>query len=135
MKVAVSAMSGSLDAQVAPNFGRCPYFVVVETETMDYEAIPNSGPSAAHGAGIQAARLVAGRGVRVVLTGNVGPNAFGALSSAGIEVVTGVSGSVREAVERYKRGELRGGVRGPTVGSHFGGGVGGRGRGRGWRRV
>ena len=134
MKIAVSAAGTDLNAPIDPRFGRCSYFVVVDTETMKYEAVSNTGPYAAHGAGIQAARLVADRGVRAVITGNVGPNAFSALSSASIEVITGVFGSVREAVESYRMGKLEGGVRSPTVGSHFGRGRGRRGRGMGRRR-
>jgi predicted Fe-Mo cluster-binding NifX family protein len=65
----------------------------------------------------------------VVLTGNVGPNAFQALSSAGIKIVTGASGTVREVIERYKRGELKE-TSTPTVRGHHGMGMG---RGRGGR--
>ncbi|NHV96508.1 MAG: hypothetical protein HA494_01770 [Thaumarchaeota archaeon] len=46
MKVAVSAAGGSLDAQVDPRFGRCPYFVIVDTDTMAFEAIPNTSADA-----------------------------------------------------------------------------------------
>ncbi len=130
MKICVSAVSGSLDAQMDPRFGRCPYFVIVDTETMSFEALPNASQGAAHGAGIQAAQTVVSRGVQVVLTGNVGPNAFQALRSAGIKIVTGVFGTVREVVERYKRGELKE-TGAPTVGGHFGMGRGG---GRRWAR-
>jgi len=127
MKICVSAFSGSLDAEVDSRFGRCAYFVIVDSETMDFNAISNESSSAAHGAGIQAAQTVANMGVEVVLTGNVGPNAFSVLSAAGIKIVTGASGSVREAVEKYKKGQLKE-VGNPTVGGHFGMG---RGRGRG----
>lgn len=128
MKICVSAVSAGLGAQVDPRFGRCQYFVIVNTETMSFEAISNMSRSAPHGAGIQAAQTVANRSVQVVLTGNVGPNAFQALSAAGIKVVVGAFGTVREAVERYKRGELKE-TGAPTVRGHFG-----MGRGRGWRR-
>jgi predicted Fe-Mo cluster-binding NifX family protein len=128
MKICVSAFSGSLDADVDSRFGRCAYFVIVDSETMEFDAVSNVSSSAAHGAGIQAAQTVANMGVEVVLTGNVGPNAFSVLSAAGIKIVTGVSGSVREAVEKYKNGQLKE-VGNPTVGGHFGMGRGlGRGR-------
>jgi predicted Fe-Mo cluster-binding NifX family protein len=126
MKICVSAFSGSLDAEVDSRFGRCASFVIVDSETMEFNAVSNESSSAAHGAGIQAAQAVANMGVEVVLTGNVGPNAFSVLSAAGIKIVTGVSGSVREAVEKYKKGQLKE-VGNPTVGGHFGMG---RGRGR-----
>ncbi len=123
MKICVSAFSDNLDADVNSRFGRCQYFVIVDSETMEFNAISNAASSAAHGAGIQAAQTVANMGVKVVITGNVGPNAFSVLSAAGIKIVTGASGSVREAVEKYKNGQLQE-IGRPTVGGHFGMGRG-----------
>ena len=137
MKVVVSSLGTDLMSQVDPRFGRCPYFLIVDTDTMAYEAIPNSAVGAAHGAGIQATQLVVSTGAKTVLTGQVGPNAFQALSASRVQVLTGASGTVREAVERFKKGELKA-ARRPTVGGHFGtggrGGGSGAGRGRGGRR-
>ena len=130
MKICVSAVANSLDAQLDPRFGRCPYFTIVDPETLQFEAIQNTASGATGGAGIQAAQTIASRGVEVLITGNVGPNAFQALSAAGIKIVTGAFGTVREIVEKYKRGELRE-TGAPTVGGHFGMGMG---RGRGQRR-
>lgn len=130
MKICVSASANSLDAPIDPRFGRCPYFVIVESETMQFEAILNLASGAMGGAGIQAAQTIAGKEAKVLITGNVGPNAFQALSAAGIKIVTGASGTVREVVEKYKRGELKG-TSAPTVGGHFGMGAG---KGRGWRQ-
>ncbi len=128
MKIAVSAVGEDLDAAVDPRFGRCRYFLLVDEATMRFEAVPNEAAMSGGGAGIQAAQIVADKGADVVLTGNVGPNAFRTLSAAGIKVITGVSGSVRSALERYKRGELRGADR-PNVEGHYGIGRGmGRGR-------
>jgi predicted Fe-Mo cluster-binding NifX family protein len=123
MKICVSASSDDLDADVDPRFGRCQYFVIVDSETMEFSAILNDSTNAAHGAGIQAAQTVTNMGAKVVLTGNVGPNAFNVLSATGIKIVTGVSGSVRDAVEKYKSGQLDE-VKNPTVGGHFGMGRG-----------
>jgi predicted Fe-Mo cluster-binding NifX family protein len=119
MKICVSASAGSLDANVDSRFGRCPYFVVVDSETLEFTVVSNDSTNAAHGAGIQAAQTVANMGVKVVITGNVGPNAFNVLSATGIKIVTGASGSVRDAVEKYKSGQLKE-VGNPTVGGHFG---------------
>jgi predicted Fe-Mo cluster-binding NifX family protein len=130
MKICVSATANSLDAPVDPRFGRCQYFLIVDSETMQFEAIPNMASGAMGGAGIQAAQIIASKGVKALITGNVGPNAFQALSAAGIQIITGAYGTVREAVEKYKKGELKG-ISAPTVGGHFGMGAG---RGRGWRR-
>jgi len=127
MKICVTSTGNSLEAQIDPRFGRCSYFVIVDSETMQFEAVPNMAASASGGAGIQAAQTVANKGVKLLITGNVGPKAFQALASASIEVATGAFGTVREAVEKYKRGELSK-TGAPTVGGHFGmGGRGGRG--------
>jgi predicted Fe-Mo cluster-binding NifX family protein len=127
MKICVSATADNLEAQLDPRFGRCLYLVIVDSETMEFEAIPNMAAGSTGGAGIRAAQTIVNKGVEVVITGNVGPNAFGALSAAGIVIVTAASGTVREVVKRFKKGELqRTGA--PSVGGHFG--MGSR-RGRG----
>lgn len=127
MKICVTSTGNSLDAQIDPRFGRCSYFVIVDSETMQFEAVPNVAAGVSGGAGIQAAQTVANKGVKLLITGNVGPKAFQALAGAGIEVATGAFGTVREAIGKYKRGELSN-TGAPTVGGHFGmGGRGGRG--------
>ena len=127
MKVVVTTSGEDLSGPVEPRFGRCPRFIVVDTETMEFEVIPNTAISSAHGAGIAAAQLVGSMGAKAVLTGNVGPNAHSALSATGIKIVTGVSGTVGDAVKRFSAGEYKS-TRGPSVGGHFGtGGKGGRG--------
>lgn len=128
MKIAVSASGPGLDAEVDPRFGRCQYFIVIDPDTMEFEALENSGALAGGGAGISTAQTIAGKGVEVVLTGNCGPNAFQVLSAAGIRVVTGVSGKVSDAVRDYKAGKYRTSSQ-PSVPGHFGMGEG-RGLGR-----
>jgi predicted Fe-Mo cluster-binding NifX family protein len=134
MKVAVSASSKDLDSPIDPRFGRCAYFVVVETDDMGFEAFDNQNAALGGGAGIQAAQFVASKGAKAVLTGNCGPNAVRTLNAAGIEVFVGQSGTVREAVERYRQGALTHTTQ-PNVPDHFGmGGRMGRGRGMGMGR-
>ena len=123
MKICVTATADSLEAQIDPRFGRCAYLIIVDSETMQFEALPNMAVGATGGAGIQAAQTVANKGVKVVITGNVGPNAFGALAAAGIDIVTAPSGTVREVVEKFNKGELHS-TGAPTVGGHFGMGQG-----------
>ena len=132
MKICVTASGNTLDASVDPRVGRAAYFIIVDSETMAFEAVSNMAAGAMGGAGIQAAQTIASKGVDVLITGNVGPNAFQALASTGIKIVVGAYGIVREVIEKYKRGELKG-TGAPTVGGHFGRG-GGMGMGRGRRR-
>jgi len=119
MKIAISAAAPGLDAQVEPRFGRCQHFVIVDLGSMEFESLENSGAMAAGGAGISTAQMIAEKGVEVVLTGNCGPNAYRTLSAAGVQVVTGVSGRIRDAVEAYKAGKLKASAQ-PSVGSHHG---------------
>ena len=119
MKVCVTSEGNALDARVDQRFGRCQYFIFVDTETLEFEAIENPNIGASGGAGIQSGQLVASKGIKVVLTGNVGPNAFQTLKAAGIDVITGVSGVVKEVIGKYKKGLLKP-TQGPSVGSKFG---------------
>ena len=131
MKIAVSSSGNDLDSQVDPRFGRCAYFVIVETDDMGFEAFENGSIALGGGAGIQAAQFVASKGAKAVITGNVGPNAVQTLSAAGVEVFVGQSGTVREAIERYTKGEINS-TSTPNVADHYGMGSGaGMGRGMG----
>lgn len=131
MKIAISATGSTLDAEIDPRFGRCQYFIIVDPETMQFEALENSSAMAGGGAGISTAQTIAGKGIEAVLTGNCGPNAYEVLSVAGIKVFTGVAGKVQDAIEGYKLGKLKASSQ-PNVAGHFGMGRGmGRGRGMG----
>jgi len=136
MKIAVSATAPDLDAEVDPRFGRCQYFIIIDPQSMEFESLDNSNAMAAGGAGISTAQMIAGKGVEVVLTGNCGPNAYQTLSAAGLQVITGVSGSIKDAIEAFKEGRFQSSAQ-PSVGSHYGMGVGmgpGMGMGRGMGR-
>jgi predicted Fe-Mo cluster-binding NifX family protein len=138
MKICVTSIGRDLNAQVDPRFGRCQYFVFVDSDTMTFEAMPNDAIAAPGGAGIQAAQTVVNKGANMLISGNIGPNAFQVLSTAGVKVATGVNGTVKEAVEMYKNGGLSE-TGTSTVAAHAGMGVdlqgigmgGGRGGGRG----
>ncbi len=107
MKIAVTARGPEMTSDVDPRFGRARYFVIIDTETGASETIDNqSGVEAGSGAGVQAAARVAGLGVKYLLTGHCGPNAFRTLAGAGVEVITSVEGTVEDAVAKFKRGEL-----------------------------
>lgn len=108
MKVAVSAVGDTLDSAVDPRFGRSTQFVLVDTDTGEHKSISNAqNLHAAQGAGIQAAETVSRHGAEYVMTGHCGPKAFRALSAAGIKVISGVEGTVAEAVDRLKDGEVK----------------------------
>lgn len=108
MKVAVSSVGDTLDSAVDPRFGRAEQFILVDTDTGEHRTISNAqNLSAAQGAGIQAAQTVSRNGAEYIITGHCGPKAFRALNAAGIKVIIGVEGTVAEAVDRLKNGELQ----------------------------
>jgi len=130
MKIAISATGPTLESQVDPRFGRCAYFIIVDPETREFEAIDNASAAAGGGAGIAAAQVIVGKGVTTLLTGNCGPNAYQVLSPAGVKVITGVSGLVKDAIEGYQAGRFTEAPQ-ANVPDHFGMGKGGgRGMGR-----
>ena len=120
MKICITSVGESLDDTIDSRFGRCQYFIVVDTESMHYESITNPAISVGGGAGIKAAQLVANKEVEVVLTGNVGPNAFNTLYAAGVNIVVGLSGiTVRQACEKFKSGNYHYSGS-PSVSAHYG---------------
>jgi predicted Fe-Mo cluster-binding NifX family protein len=134
MKVCVTSTGPSLDSEMDPRFGRCQYFLFVDPESLALEAVENPNLAAAGGAGIQSAQFVANKGVEAIITGQVGPNAFTTLQAAGLKILIGASGKVREVLEKYKKGQLSSFAQGPSVQAHYGMGMGGgmgRGMGRG----
>lgn len=119
MKIAITSTGKTMDSEVDPRFGRAAYFVIVDTETMEFSAIENENVAAAGGAGISSAKVVTDAGAEALLTGNCGPNAQRTLSAAGIKLYTGATGTVAEAAELFKSGKLTEAT-GPNVLPRFG---------------
>ncbi len=109
MKIAVSTTSGGLDDKVSEVFGRAVSFTIVDVENGDIksvEVVRNDYAVRGGGAGIAVSQFLANKGVEVVLTGNVGPNALSVLNSAGIKVYRAGGLKVSEAIEKFLKGEL-----------------------------
>ena len=106
-KICVTSEGNSLDSQVDPRFGRCQYFIIADSDTLEFEAVKNPNIESMGGAGIQSAQLVISKKSKAVLTGNVGPTAHQVLSAAQVSIFTGVSGTVKEAIGGYKNGKYK----------------------------
>lgn len=104
MNICITSIGQDLDAAVDQSFGRSRFFLFVDSETHHAKAVENS--PGAHGAGVQAAQLLAEQGARILITGNVGPNALQGLKAAGIEIYTGAQGTSRKALADYEAGLL-----------------------------
>ncbi len=107
MKIAISTTGPNVDSTVDPRFGRAKYFVIYDSDSGESTVIDNAvNLNAVQGAGIQSAKNTVDAGVGCVITGNVGPKAYSVLSSAGIKVCIGASGTAKDAVEAWKNGTL-----------------------------
>ncbi len=108
MKIIITASSSSVDAEFDPRFGRCAYFLAMDTETMQWDAFSNPGINASGGAGTQAAQFVARQKVAAVISGDFGPNASSALNAAGILMyLNKADGNIQDIVKRFNAGELQ----------------------------
>lgn len=103
--IAVTSTGQEMDSPLDPRFGRCSYFAIIDPSG-NMKSAPNGAQSLGNGAGIEAAKQITDLKVGTVITGNVGPNAYRVLEAAGVKVFVGGSGTVREALEKYRQGSL-----------------------------
>lgn len=118
MKVCFSSNGNSFDSVMDPRFGRTAYFAIADTETMELEIIENAAAASGGGAGITSGQLMVDKDVKAVITGNVGPNAMNVLKAAEIAVYKGSPVSIKENLEKFKKGLLD--KIDTTVPEHFG---------------
>ena len=103
----LTATSPSINSDVDGRFGRGAYFIVVDPETLEWQAYPNPGVGASGGAGTLAAQFVANQHINSIISGDFGPNAYNALQAIGIAMyLFGASTTVKEAIEHFKAGQL-----------------------------
>lgn len=107
MKLAISSHDGKLDTPFSTRFGRCEYFIFIDTETRNWEAVANPASAASNGAGSQVVQFLAAQQVEVTITGHYGPSAFKAIEAAGIRGYEAASGTPEELLEKYLAGELK----------------------------
>ena len=118
MKICITSNGSSVDSAPDPRFGRAAYFIIADAETMEVESIKNAAAVSGGGAGITSGQLMVDKGVEAIITGNVGPNAMNVLKAANIEIYKGLSATVKEDIEKFKKGLLE--RINTTVPSHFG---------------
>ena len=108
MKIAITSTGPDLDSTVDERFGRARYLLVMDLETGNFESVDNmANMEAMQGAGVQASHEIVERGVDWLLTGHVGPKAFQALSTAGVSMGVGASGTVQETLDRFRAGAFK----------------------------
>lgn len=58
MKILVSSDGNSLDSYISDDFGHAPFFILIDSKSMDYTAIKNDYINSPDGAGISAAKAI-----------------------------------------------------------------------------
>ena len=106
MKIIISATSNKIDQPFSPRFGRADYFILIDSETREWEALSNPAAAARGGAGPQAVQFIAKTGAQAVISGRYGPSAFTALEAAGLQAYIAKAGTVNEVLDQYLAGEL-----------------------------
>jgi predicted Fe-Mo cluster-binding NifX family protein len=107
MKIILTTSSPNIESQVDPRFGRGAYLLIVDTDTLEWQAHPNPGVSAPGGAGIQAAQFVTEHQVQAVISGDFGPHAFEALDAAAVPMyLFGDSRTAQDVIARFKARQL-----------------------------
>ena len=109
MIIAIPTSAGGENDVVSPVFGRAPTITFVEAsdnKTTSVTVVPNPSYEARGGAGIATAQMIVSKKASAVIASSVGPNAYGVLSQSGVKVFTASGMTVKQAVEKYLKGEL-----------------------------
>ncbi|MBF0226271.1 MAG: NifB/NifX family molybdenum-iron cluster-binding protein [Desulfobacterales bacterium] len=107
-RIAITSTGNELNSDMDQRFGRAAYFIIIDPETMEFEAIDNQkNLDLSQGAGIQAGKIIVDKKVNVLITGNCGPKAFKILENSGVKVALNINGKVIDAVSKYKNNELK----------------------------
>ena len=102
MKIGVLADGPELSSEVSEDFGHAPFFLIVDSETLDFTVVENEFMDA-EGAGMKVAQAIVGIGVEAVIVGGIGTHGFNILNNAGIDVSYDEEGSVESCVTDYVR--------------------------------
>ncbi len=104
MRIIVISEGESLDSYVADDFGHAPFFLLVDSETLDYHVIVNEYKDSEQGAGFAVANAIVSMGnVDAVITGGIGMHGMKILKDGGIDVSYDEEGTVEQCVTDYVR--------------------------------
>ncbi len=108
MKVAVTSTGNSLESDISPVFGRCPYFIIADIDDGELkgELIKENPARNVAGAGNKAAEFIVDSKVNTLISGAVGSNAFNILRKAGIKVYKLQSRLVKDNLKLFTEGNL-----------------------------
>jgi len=103
MKICIATNKSDFNSAISPIFGRAPYFLIADLENKNFKFVKNRATKFIRGAGIAAAQTVVSEKVKLVIVGNIGPRAKVVLEQSGIKVISNITGTVKEVLERFKK--------------------------------
>jgi len=106
MKIVISSTGKTNGDLLDKRFGRCQYFQIHDTENGEVKILENKGQDSSGGAGIVAANQLNVEKVDVIITGDLGPNAFELIEKAGIKAYKCANIAIGLVLEKYNKGEL-----------------------------
>ncbi len=109
MKIIISAILPNIESEVDPRrFGRSPYFLEVDPDTLECKAYPTPDTSVWSGASVRVAQFFADRKADAVISGDFDQHAYAALDAAGVAMFLFKSrGTVQDVLARFRAGELQ----------------------------
>ncbi len=120
MRICITCLGDNLKSPIDPRFGRAQFLLLLDENGKLKDTIKNPGLGARGGAGIAAAQELANRKVDILITGNIGPNAFRVLNISNIKIfLAAPRTSVKDAFQMWKDNKLDK-VKKPSVSGHFG---------------
>jgi predicted Fe-Mo cluster-binding NifX family protein len=98
-----------LESSLAYHFGRCPYYVFAEIREGHINTVETKGnPYYDNHVPGAVPQFIAECGAEVMIAGGMGPRALNLFRQLGIQPITGVSGKVKDALNSYLAGLLKG---------------------------
>ena len=103
MKVLIATQGATLDSPVAKRFGQAPYYLLIDSETMQVKVIDNPEHDDTH----SIIPKIAKQGVKLFIAGNIGPHAYDLIRSMNLPVALARKMSAKEALIKLQQDELQ----------------------------
>jgi len=99
---------GGLLSDISMHFGKAPYFTFITFEDGEIKNIDVIESFGKHKGGSKTpAEIILSSKADVLISGNLGSKAVSMLRDSGIEVFSGASGKVKDALKEWKSGTLK----------------------------
>ncbi|QTA38045.1 NifB/NifX family molybdenum-iron cluster-binding protein [Thermosipho ferrireducens] len=106
MKIAIPSEGKTLDSMINDRYARAEYIIIYDIDREEIIEVIENDSSEAHGKGSKVSQLLTNKGVKILITQNVGKNALEVLKAANIEVYLSKKDTIKNAIQKLKDGTL-----------------------------